>query len=95
MTPNQVIKKPLLTEKSNILYHDQNQVVLVVNKKANKHQIKESLEQSFAVKVQDVRTINVQGKKKRLGRNMGKRSDIKKAIVQLEEGSKIDYFEGA
>ena len=66
MTPNQVIRKPLLTEKSNLLYHDQNQVVLAVNKKANKHQIKKSVEKSFNVEVQDVRTVNLRGKKKRL-----------------------------
>ena len=66
-----------------------------VDQRANKIQIKESIEKSFKVSVLKVRTMNVRGKKKRLGRYQGLKSSWKKALVTLKEGETIEYFEGA
>jgi len=95
MNPNSILKKPLLTEKSTILNEEHNQIVMLVDKQANKVQIKESVEKAFNVSVENVRTVNVHGKKKRLGRHLGKRADRKKAIIQLKEGDSVEYFGGA
>ncbi len=91
----QVIKRPLITEKSNICREQQNQVTFEVTRKANKLEIKRAVEVIFKVKVLKVRTLQVAGKVKRIGRNIGKRSNWKKAIVTLSKGDKIDFFEGA
>lgn len=90
-----VIRRPLLTEKTNRLHDETNQIAFVVDKNANKIQIKEGIEKAFNVTVLRVSTINVKGKKKRLGRHLGKRADWKKAIITLKEGDTIEYFEGA
>lgn len=88
-----VIKKPCLTEKGMLLQEENNQVVMKVNPKANKIEIKKAVEMLFNVKVSNVRTANMHGKKKRIGLHFGQRSDWKKAIVTLAEGSKIDFLE--
>jgi large subunit ribosomal protein L23 len=88
-----VIKKPLITEKSTIAKDDNNVVAFVVNRNANKIEIKTATEQLFNVKVDAVRTINVAGKSKRVGRTMGKRSNWKKAYVTLQKESSVDFFE--
>lgn len=88
-----VIKKPCLTEKGMLLQEEHNQVVMKVNPKANKIQIKKSVEELFNVKVDKVRTANMHGKKKRVGRHLGQRSHWKKAIITLKEGNKIDFLE--
>ena len=90
-----VLKKPKLTEKSGLLKEEFNQFVFKVDPKANKVQIKESVEKVFKVEVEKVRTMNVTGKKKRLGRHQGKKSNWKKALITLKEGQTIEYFEGA
>lgn len=90
-----VLKRPLLTEKTTLQHETANQIVFEVSKQANKVQIKASLEKAFNVKVVDIRTSIVKGKNKRLGRHMGKSRDWKKAIMTLKEGDKIEYFEGA
>lgn len=90
-----VLKRPLLTEKTTLQHELANQVSFEVSPRANKVQIKESVEKAFNVTVEGVRTINVKGKPKRLGRHLGKKADWKKAIVTLKEGDKIEYFEGA
>ena len=90
-----VIRRPLLTEKSTIRKEMENSVTFEVDMRANKIQIKESVQKSFGVTVENVRVIVVKGKTKRVGRHMGKRADWKKAIVTLKEGDKIEYFEGA
>ena len=87
--------KPKLTEKSGLLKEEFNQFVFEVDPKANKVQIKESVEKAFKVEVEKVRTMNVTGKKKRLGRHQGKKSNWKKALITLKEGQTIEYFEGA
>ena len=62
---------------------------------ANKIQIKESVEKAFKIEVLQVRPMNMRGKKKRLGRHQGRKSNWKKALITLKEGQTIEYFEGA
>ncbi|MEW6594692.1 MAG: 50S ribosomal protein L23 [Thermodesulfobacteriota bacterium] len=87
----EVIKKPRLTEKGMGLQEAHNQIVLRVDRQANKNEIKQAVEDLFSVKVEKVRTANMPGKEKRLGRYVGQTSDWKKAIVTLAEGSKVDF----
>ena len=89
-----IIKRPIVTEKSNRLM-EQNKYCFVVDPKANKHQIKQAVEEIFKVKVVAVNTMRMEGKFKRLGRSEGKRPDWKKAVVTLAPGSRIQFFEGA
>jgi len=89
-----VIIRPLITEKSTIQKETQNQIALRVDPGANKIDIGRAVEEAFKVKVTKVRTMNMQGKKKRMGRHSGKRSDWKKAIVTLAPGERIEFFEG-
>ena len=88
-----VIRAPVITEKSTIL-SENNQVVFRVADDATKPQIKEAVESLFKVKVTAVNTINVKGKTKRFRGRMGRRSDVKKAIVTLAEGQTIDIATG-
>ena len=90
---NNVIKKACLTEKGMGLQELHNQIVIKVDPRANKLEIKEAVEQLFNVKVDKVRTANMHGKTKRVGKYMGRRNDWKKAIVSLAEGHKIDFLE--
>lgn len=94
MDIHNIIIGPHITEKGTILKEKNNQIVLRVAKSANKLQIKEAVEKLLKKKVIDVRTINVKGKKRRIGRFQGKRPDWKKAIVRLAPGEKIEFFEG-
>ncbi|NTU43197.1 MAG: 50S ribosomal protein L23 [Nitrospirales bacterium] len=89
-----VIKKPLFTEKGMDLKERENKVLLEVNRDANKHQIKQAIEEIFNVKVEKVATVTEKGKDKRFGKSIGKTSDRKKAIVTLKEGVKLDFIEG-
>jgi len=89
-----ILLSPLLTEKGTQLKETNNQVLLKVAKDANKIEIKKAVEEIFKVKVEHVATINCKGKKKRLGRFEGRRSDWKKAIVTLKKGEKLDFIEG-
>jgi large subunit ribosomal protein L23 len=88
-----VVKKPCLTEKGMGLQEEHNQVVFKVDSRANKLEIKEAVEKLFKVQVDKVRTANMHGKDKRVGKYAGRRSDWKKAIVTLTEGHKIDFLE--
>jgi len=90
-----VLRAPKMSEKTLSLKEEANQFAFEVDQRANKIQIKESIEKSFKVSVLKVRTMNVRGKKKRLGRYQGLKSNWKKAIVTLKEGDTIEYFEGA
>ncbi|MEG2707825.1 MAG: 50S ribosomal protein L23 [Vagococcus sp.] len=85
-----IIKAPIITEKSADLAQNKNTITFSVDVKANKTQIKQAIENIFDVKVESVNTINVKPKKKRVGRYMGKTSRVKKAIVKLSEGSSIE-----
>jgi large subunit ribosomal protein L23 len=90
-----VIRRPMVTEKSTRQKEESRQYVFEVHRDANKIEIQSAVERLFKVKVLQVRTSNVLGKVKRLGRRYGKRPDWKKAIVTLREGDRIDFFEGA
>jgi large subunit ribosomal protein L23 len=90
-----IIRRPLITEKSTQQKEETRQYVFEVHRDANKIEIQSAVERLFKVKVLQVRTSNVLGKVKRLGRRYGKRPDWKKAIVTLKEGDRIDFFEGA
>jgi len=94
MELHQVIRKMLLTEKSNLDREAANKYHCEVDRRANKVEIGQAVEKLFKVKVTEVRVIHVLGKKKRMGRVMGKKSDWKKAIVTLAEGSRIEVAEG-
>jgi large subunit ribosomal protein L23 len=89
-----VIKRPLITEKSTIQKESNNQLTFEVDRKANRVEIKKAIETIFKVKVAGVRTIQVMGKFKRRGRILGKRNDYKKAVVRLMPGERIEFFEG-
>ncbi|MFH1136285.1 MAG: 50S ribosomal protein L23 [Pseudomonadota bacterium] len=89
-----VIFRPLITEKSTTAKEMNNQVVFEVDTKANKIEIRQAVEKAFKVRVLNVRTINMDGKKKRVGRFTGRRSHWKKAFVTLAPGDHIDFFEG-
>jgi large subunit ribosomal protein L23 len=91
---HQIIKRPLITEKTNRQKEEGNQIVFVVDPKAGKIAIRQAVEKLFKVKVLSVRTLNVGGKKKRMGKFLGQTSDWKKAIVKLREGDRIEFFEG-
>jgi len=91
---HEVIRRPLVTEKSNIGREEQNIVTFAVDPRANKPAIKNAVETLFDVNVLEVRTMRMQGKKKRLGAHMGRRPQWKKAIVRLAEGQTIEFFEG-
>jgi len=88
-----ILRRPLITEKSATLMESENTYVFEVGVGANKFQIKEAVEQLFGVKVSNVRTLVVRGKIKRFGRHFGKRSNWKKAYVQLADGHSLNFFE--
>ncbi|HIJ95187.1 MAG TPA: 50S ribosomal protein L23 [Desulfuromonadales bacterium] len=88
-----IIKKPHVTEKTSLGSDNTNTVALVVDKNANKIEIKQAVESLFSVSVSCVRTVNVAGKVKRAGKSYGKRSNWKKAYVTLQDGQSIDFFE--
>lgn len=85
-----IIKAPIITEKSADLAQNKNTITFSVDVNANKTQIKQAVESIFNVKVENVNTVNVKPKKKRVGRYTGKTSRVKKAIVKLAEGSSIE-----
>lgn len=88
-----VLIKPVVTEKSTALMQE-NKYTFVVPLKANKVEIRQAVEKLFKVKVETVNTVRVEGKVKRMGKHIGKRSDYKKAIVKLAPGERIEFFEG-
>ncbi|MBC2709716.1 MAG: 50S ribosomal protein L23 [Desulfosarcina sp.] len=94
MNQYDIIKRPVITEKTNIQKEENNQVSFEVDKRANRVEITRAVEKIFSVKVDRTRTVHVKGKIKRRGRILGKRKDWKKAIVTLMPGERIDFFEG-
>ena len=88
-----VIKRPMVTEKSTLLRETENQVVFEVDRRANKQEIREAVQTLFGVKVVRVNTMQMPGKDRRFGRVMGRRSAWKRAVVQLAEGHEIDFYE--
>lgn len=95
MRIQEIIRRPLITEKSTVLRDDRNIIAFEVDGRANKIDVKRAVEAQFKVKVAEVRIANVHGKVRRQGRFSGKRPDWKKAYVRLREGEKpIEFFEG-
>ena len=95
MNANEIIRRPLVTEKSTLLREGANVIAFEVSPKANKIQVKLAVEELFKVKVEEVRLFNVRGKVKRMGRYEGKRRDWRKAYVRLKAGEKApDFIEG-
>lgn len=93
MTAYDIIIKPVVTERS-MENMESKRYTFKVDTRANKSEIKKAIETIFGVKVKQVNTMNITGKKKRMGANVGKRPDWKKAIVTLTEDSKeIEFFE--
>ncbi len=93
-TLHRTIVRPLITEKSSAAYQARKEYTFEVHPDANKPQIRSAIEQLFGVKVTGVWTSNVRGKEKRMGKNVGRRPNWKKAIVTLREGDTIEIFEG-
>ena len=93
-SPYDIIKKPLVSEKNQILKELANQVVFEVAATANKIEIRRAVEQLFKVRVQKVHTLIMRGKDRRVGRNFGRTSNWKKAVVTLRAGENIELFEG-
>jgi large subunit ribosomal protein L23 len=94
MNVHQVIRRPLQTEKSMIGRDEHNLATFEVDLRANKLEIKNAIEALFDVQVTNVRTMRQQGKKRRVGRVIGRKPAWKKAIVELAEGHSIEFFEG-
>jgi large subunit ribosomal protein L23 len=95
MTPEEIIRRPIvLTEKSSLL-RDENKVIFEVAREANKIQIRQAVEKLFNVKVTEVNTLVMRGKDRRMGRGYAKMQNWKKAMVTLKAGDSIDFFEEA
>jgi large subunit ribosomal protein L23 len=90
----EVIKRPVMTEKSNIQADAHNRYTFEVDRRANKVQIADAVARVFSVNVVDVRVMNVRGKRRRLGRHTGWTPAWKKAVVTLAPGESIPFFEG-
>lgn len=91
MDARDILIRPMITEHTTDLMAE-GKYVFIVDKRANKIQISDAVEEIFNVKVEKVNTIIVKGKVKRRGRIVGKRKDYKKAIVKLAEGETIEFF---
>jgi len=89
-----ILKKPLITEKTSILGEKSNKYGFIVDLKANKNQIKNAVETLYDVKVVSIRTSILPGKLKRAGRFVKKTTKSKKAYIELAEGQKIEFFKG-
>ena len=89
----EILRRPIITEKS-IMLQEQSKYTFEVALKANKIQIKQAVEMAFDVNVVAVNTTRVRGKMRRVGRNQGMTRSWKKAVVTLQEGQRIEIFEG-
>jgi len=95
MRIQEVIRRPLITEKSTLLKDEKGIVAFEVDRRATKIEVKRAVEAQFKVKVAEVRVANMHGKVRRQGRFSGRRPDWKKAYVRLAAGEKpIEFFEG-
>ena len=90
--PQEIIEAPLISEKGSMLAEATNQVLFRVRPSANKIEVKNAVESLFKVKVVNVRMARYLGKMRRIGRNVGRRPQWKKAYVTPREGDKIDFF---
>ena len=94
MHPYEVLKRPIVTEKSSLQSDTQNRYSFEVDRRANKLEIKEAVEKAFNVRVVAVNVMNVAGKQRRLGRQVGRTPGWRKAVVTLAPGQRIQLFEG-
>jgi large subunit ribosomal protein L23 len=94
MLPQELIRRPLITEKATRLKEGSNTICFEVARSANKIEVRRAVETLFGVKVLDVRVANRQGKWKRMGRFLGQRKAWKKAYVRLAPDQTIEFFEG-
>jgi large subunit ribosomal protein L23 len=94
MLPQELIRRPLITEKGTRLKEGSNTICFEVARSANKIEVRRAVEKLFGVKVLDVRVANRQGKWKRMGRFLGQRKAWKKAYVRLAPDQTIEFFEG-
>lgn len=94
MKPDQIIYRPVVTEKSTLARELGNEVVFAVDPRATKHEIRRAVESMFDVRVEHVRTSQMPRKKRRVGRYQGFRPRWKKATVRLAAGQSIEFFEG-
>lgn len=92
MLASEIIKRPLITEKSMQLVEQQNKYTFEVDKRANKIQVKKAIEELFEVKVTKVNIINTTPKKKRVGQYVGYKNELTKAVVTLTKEDKIEIF---
>ena len=89
-----VIRRPLVTEKSTVGRELSNLVTFAVDPRASKHEIQRAVETLFDVKVLSVRTMRIPPKQRRVGKTVGRKPEWKKALVRLAEGQSIEFFEG-
>ncbi|MBP8644525.1 MAG: 50S ribosomal protein L23 [Syntrophobacteraceae bacterium] len=89
-----ILKRPLVTEKSTREKEAYNKLYFEVDRRANKIEIRQAVERIFKVNVLDVATMNMKGKRKRVGRFFTKKPDWKKAIVTIKPGQRVEFFEG-
>lgn len=94
MNQHEIIRRPLITEKSSLQKELFDKYAFEVALNANKNQIREAVEALFKVHVTDIKTIRIRGKYRRVGKSMGKRPNWKKAIITLKKGEKIEFVEG-
>lgn len=94
MDPYEVLRRPILTEKSSFQSDNLHRYTFEVDVRANKRQIRDAVEQVFNVQVLAVNVMNVRGKRRRWGRIVGRTKDWKKAVVTLAPGQSIQFFEG-
>ena len=94
MNVHEVIRRPLVTEKSTVARETANLVTLAVDPRASKYDIQRAVETLFEVKVLSVHTMRMAPKLHRVGKNQGRKPEWKKALVQLAEGQSIEFFEG-
>jgi len=92
--PYEILRRPLITEKSTTEKETSNKLGFEVALRANKIEIKQAVEQMFKVNVLDVTTMTMRGKKKRVGRFITRRPDWKKAMVTIKPGQRVEFFEG-
>ncbi len=93
MNAQQIILRPLVTERSMVIRDTQNKYVFKVHTSATKPEIRKAIQDLFSVKVTSVATMNFMGKPKRLGRSSGRRASWKKAIVTVAAGQKIEIYD--
>ncbi len=91
--PRDILVRPIITERS-MADSEEGKYTFVVDRRANKYQIRNAVETIFGVKVTRVNTMRMLGKRRRMGMRVGRRPNWKKAIVQLAPGEALDFFEG-